>query len=168
MPLSLRTLALAPSSRPWQYLGSTEHSEPRGTSPNTSSNRYTSPCLTEIFSCERPLTSPLHPGSVMNLTPLASSILLGKRITIAFVLFRILRPTSFWSASALHHPRHSRTCARNGFPRFTITVPVFLASLSARRPIFATTRRSRTSWPSSVCSQSAKKMESVWRRILER
>ena len=71
----------------------------------------------------------------MNHTLLACSTLPDKKIMIDYVHSRTLKPMSSLSASQSHHLLHSRTSVRSGFQRFTITVPVYLASSSARKPI---------------------------------
>lgn len=130
--------------------------------------RYTSP-LTRGSIVQTPANpNPLLLGSAMNPTPSACSIQPDKKTTIACARSHTLKPTSSSSASASHLPHRSRTSAKSGFQRFTITVPASHALSSARRPIYEMTRRSGISWLSSVCSQSEKRMESVWRRSWER
>jgi hypothetical protein len=62
----------------------------------------------------------------MSRIPWACLIPLDKKITTACGRCHTRKPTSSSCASALRHPPHSKTSARNGFPRCTTTA---LASL---------------------------------------
>jgi len=71
----------------------------------------------------------------MNHTPLACLTLRDKKIMIDYVHSRILKPMSSSCASPSHHLLRSRTSAKSGFRKFITTVPVYLVSSLARKPI---------------------------------
>lgn len=89
----------------------------------------TTRCLGEPFFEIRGtgLTQNPYSGSVTNLILSGSSILLDRRTTIACALFHTLKQTFSSFVSRSHPLRRSRTCERNGFPRYTITAPAYLA-----------------------------------------
>ena len=111
------------------------------------------------------LTISFYLGSEMNPTRLVSSTLLVKKITIASAHSPTHKQMFSWSVSASPHPLRSKTCARNGSLKSTTIVLGSLASSSGPKPIFVTTHKSEISYPSSVCSRSARKMGSAWQRI---
>lgn len=64
-----------------------------------------------------------------------------KKITTASDRSHTPRQMYSWFASASHHRHRSRTCGRNGFPKFTTTAPVSRALLSAPRSTCGMTLR---------------------------
>ena len=71
----------------------------------------------------------------MNHTLLAYSTLQDRKTTIDYVPSRTLKPMSFLSASLSPHLLPLKTSVRSGSQKFTITVPVYLVSSLARKPI---------------------------------
>lgn len=117
---------------------------------------YLSPCL--------PIGANFPTGSATNHIHSDCSILPVKKITIASVLSRTLKPMSSSYASLSPHQPPSKTFARSGSQKSTTTAQVYRASSLVLRPIFAMIQALERSSESRRCHQSEKKMAREWQR----